>query len=441
MEVMKMKGVAKYEAYKHSGEAWLGEVPTIWEVKRLGNWFTERRTKVSDKDFPPLSVTKNGIVPQLDSAAKSNDGDNRKLVIEGDFVINSRSDRKGSSGIAFQDGSVSLINIVMAPQGIYPQYSNYLLKSNGFIEEFYRNGHGIVADLWTTRYDEMKNIKIAAPSLPEQTAIATFLDEKTAKIDQAIAQKEQLISLLKERKQILIQELVTGKKVWDEASQSWIKPAETIGSGVEWIGEIPKGWEVKRLRLLTSKIGDGLHGTPNYTDGTEYYFINGNNLAKGFIEINEITKTVSEKEYKIHKKNLIPKRTLLLSINGTIGNVATFNNEKVMLGKSAAYVNIKNNINVPFLKIFLNSGVFKRYYELELSGSTIMNLSLHSIGKTPIIYPPENAQLKLVDYIDRLNNEYYTAITLQQTQITKLKEYKTVLIDNAVTGKIKVPEV
>jgi len=125
----------KYPTYKDSGVDWLGEIPEHWSLTRLGSYFEERKTKVSDKDFAPLSVTKQGILPQLDSAAKTNDGDNRKLVKKGDFVINSRSDRKGSSGIANEDGSVSLINIVMKPKSIYPSFCNYLLKSNAFVEE------------------------------------------------------------------------------------------------------------------------------------------------------------------------------------------------------------------------------------------------------------------------------------------------------------------
>lgn len=244
----------KYPAYKDSGVEWLGDIPEHWELTRLGSYFEERKTKVSDKDFAPLSVTKQGVLPQLDTAAKSNDGDNRKLVKKGDFVINSRSDRKGSSGIASEDGSVSLINIVMKPVSINPNFCNYLLKSHAFVEENYRIGHGIVADLWTTRYDEMKNIKIGVPCHEEQTAIATFLDNKTAKIDRAIAQKEKMIALLKERKQIIIQDLVTGKKVWNEKQNAWTKPEKVKDSGVEClpagkagIGEIPEGWEVKKL--------------------------------------------------------------------------------------------------------------------------------------------------------------------------------------------------
>lgn len=196
---------------KNSGVAWLGQVPEHWEVKRIASLFVERRQKVSDKDFPALSVTKLGVFPQWENVAKTDNGDNRKLVRKDDFVINSRSDRKGSSGIAPQDGSVSLINIVLQPKNIDGQYIQYLLKSYNFIEEFYRVGHGIVADLWTTRFDDIKNSSIAIPPLPEQLAIAEFLDEKTARIDTAIAQYQSQIERLKEYRQSLVNDAVMGK--------------------------------------------------------------------------------------------------------------------------------------------------------------------------------------------------------------------------------------
>jgi type I restriction enzyme S subunit len=418
----------RYSSYKDSGVEWLGEIPSSWSLTRLGTRFEERKTKVSDKDFPPLSVTKNGTIPQLDSAAKSNDGDNRKLVKTGDFVINSRSDRKGSSGIAYQDGSVSLIYIVIEPKGINPIYCNYLLKSYNFVEEFYRMGHGIVADLWTTRYDEMKAIMVGIPTIEEQTAIAEFLDRKTALIDQAIDIKQKQIELLKERRQILIQKAVTGG----------LDPnVKMKDSGVEWIGQIPESWGISKLGYLTSKIGDGLHGTPNYTDGTEFYFINGNNLSTGYIEISEQTKTVSEREYILHKKDL-NENTLLLSINGTIGNVAFYKDEKVMLGKSAAYLNFYSISNVEYIKWFLESSIFKNYYELELSGSTINNFSLYSIGKTPIVLPSKNEQIEIVEYLKINTTKIVTAISLKEQEIEKLKEYKATLINSAVTGKFKV---
>ena len=175
-----------YPEYKDSGVNWLGSIPKHWKVKRLGQFFEERRDKVSDKDYSALSVTMQGIVPQLETAAKTDAGDNRKLVLKNDFVINSRSDRKGSSGVSPHDGSVSLISIVMTPRKIVPAFVHHLLRSYPFQEEFYRYGKGIVADLWSTNSSEMKNILI--PEIPEneQEVIANFLDHETAKIDTLI---------------------------------------------------------------------------------------------------------------------------------------------------------------------------------------------------------------------------------------------------------------
>ena len=174
-------------------------VAPSWKVFRLGQLFHERKTKVSDKDYEPLSVTMKGIVTQLETAAKSDDSENRKLVLKGDFAINSRSDRKGAGGISPLDGSVSLISIVLEPSGIVPEFAHHLLRSTAFQEEFYRWGHGIVADLWTTRYADMKNIRLSLPDRPTQKAIADFLDRETARIDQLIEKKQRLISLLQPR--------------------------------------------------------------------------------------------------------------------------------------------------------------------------------------------------------------------------------------------------
>lgn len=196
---------------KQSGVNWLGEIPEHWEVSKLRKHFIPRIQKVSDKDYAPLSVTKDGILPQLDTACKTDNGENRKLVRKGDYVVNSRSDRKGSGGISPFDGSVSLINIVIYPIDGEQEYFHYLFRSNNFVEEFYRNGRGIVADLWTTRYQEMKNIEIPIPPLSEQRAIVSYIEAQTANIDKLINAYQQQVERIKEYKQRLISDAVTGK--------------------------------------------------------------------------------------------------------------------------------------------------------------------------------------------------------------------------------------
>ena len=206
-------GLDKSAPMKDSGIAWIGAIPNHWNVGRIGGLYELRNQKVSDKDFMPLSVTMKGILPQLETAAKTNDGDNRKLVRKGDFAINSRSDRRGSCGISDYDGSVSLINTILKPRNkMNARYYNWLFHTPLFADEFYKWGHGIVDDLWTTNWSEMKRISIPLPPLSEQEAIAEYLDQKCAEIDRTIADKKAQIETLEAYKKSVIYEYVTGKK-------------------------------------------------------------------------------------------------------------------------------------------------------------------------------------------------------------------------------------
>lgn len=413
----------KYEDYIDSGVEWLGRVPASWELTRLGTRFNERRSKVSDIDYPALSVTKKGVLPQLDNAAKTKDGDNRKLVKEGDFVINSRSDRKGSSGVSDRDGSVSLINIVLKPKGIHPKFSEHLLKSHAFIEEYYRVGRGIVADLWTTRYDEMRTIAISVPSLEEQTRIANFLDKKTTQIDEAIAIKEQQISLLKERKQIIIQQAVT----------RGLDPNVPMkDSGVDWIGKIPEHWG----------------SLPGFT-----VFKEGKDSNKGMIESRVLSLSYGNIIVKPEEKlvGLVPEsfETYQIVLPGDIIVRCTdLQNDKTSLRTgivrdkgiiTSAYLSLrlKSEHSADFMHYFLHVlDVTKAIYRF---GSGLrQNLSYQDFKHMRILTPPKAEQFEIVNYINNQVNVIESSVDLIQKQIEKLKEYKTTLINSAVTGKIKI---
>lgn len=207
------KGLDTSVPMKDSGIEWMGEIPQAWGIGRIGSYYSLRNIKVSDREYEPLSVTKQGVLPQLENVAKTDDNDNRKLVRKGDFVINSRSDRRNSCGISNYIGSVSLINTVLCPRAeMNGQYYNWLFHTEGFADEFYRWGHGIVNDLWTTNWREMKKISIPVPPLAEQERIAEFLDAKCAEVDALIAEKQNQLSTLEEYKKSVIFEYVTGKK-------------------------------------------------------------------------------------------------------------------------------------------------------------------------------------------------------------------------------------
>lgn len=220
----------------------LEKYPPTGHLLKIGGLYSIRNEKVSDKEYPPLSVTNKGTLPQLETAAKTNDGDNRKLVRAGDFAINSRSDRRGSCGISPYDGSVSLINIVMVPRKeMMPTYYEWLFHTTQFGDENYRWGHGIVDDLWTTGWQDMKKITIPMPSLDEQRRIADYLDAKCAEIDALAADIQAQIDTLEQYKRSVITEAVT----------KGLNPdAEMKDSGIQWIGMMPSHWDCIRGKYI-----------------------------------------------------------------------------------------------------------------------------------------------------------------------------------------------
>ena len=206
------RGLNPNVKFKPTNISWLPEIPEHWKMSKVSSHFRQRNEKVSDKKYSPLSVSKIGITPQLDNVALSNaEGNSRKLVKVGDYAVNSRSDRKGSCGVSNYEGSVSLITIVLEPFDIDGGYVHYLFRSSPWVEEFYRNGRGIVADLWTTNYQMMKGMYLPVPPIEEQHAIVSYITERVAKIDSLVEKLNKEIECIKEYKQRLISDVVTGQ--------------------------------------------------------------------------------------------------------------------------------------------------------------------------------------------------------------------------------------
>jgi type I restriction enzyme S subunit len=428
----------KYEAYKNSGVEWLGVVPKHWDLTRIATRFEERRTKVSDKDFPPLSVTKNGVVPQLSNAAKSNDGDNRKLVKSGDFVINSRSDRKGSSGVADRDGSVSLINIVMEPKNIVPKYCEYLLKSYNFIEEFYRMGHGIVADLWTTRYDEMKAVIVSIPPMAEQACITNFLDKKTVQIDEAIAIKEKQIELLKERKQITIQKAVT---------QGLNSDAPMKDSGVDWVGDIPRHWDYAKLKHYIEILPGYAFKSEQYSsESTDIRLLRGINVSPSYTKWNEVVYWPENKiggleKYFLKEGDLVIAMDRPWVSSGIRVTEIKKDDLPCLLLQRVGRIRGNKNAITAYIKLLLSTNLFLDYFGPMLTGISVPHISSDQIEDFCAPIPPVEEQEKILEFLHIETARHDEGVLSTQQQIEKLKEYKTTLINSAVTGKIKVPGV
>ena len=425
---------------KSGNTEWLGDIPAEWYVAQIGNYYELRNEKVSDYDFEPLSVTMKGIVTQLATAAKSDDHSNRKLVKKGDFVINSRSDRRGSCGISPLDGSVSLINTVMEPRGkINPQYYNCLFHTEQFADEFYKWGHGIVDDLWTTRWQEMKKILIVAPPLDEQQSIANYLDETCSKIDEIIAEAKASIDEYKDLKQSVIFEAVT---------KGLDKNVGMKDSGIEWIGEIPSSWHLTKVRRIIEQSKNGIKFGPfgsaltNKTSGEAPIYIYGqaNLVANDF---SFAKNRISEETYSTLSSYEVVPGDICLSMMGTIGKCHT----------------VPENINKGIMdshliKIRLNDLMDNRYFEYvydkDLSGICFIQMQYDKKGSimdglnTSIVkglilpLPTKQEQQIIVDYLDKEVPKIDSLISEKESLINDLEAYKKSLIYEVVTGKRRV---
>ena len=163
-------------------------------------------------------------------------------------------------------------------------------------------------------------------------------------------------------------------------------------------------WRVTTIGACSTILGDGLHGTPKYTSNGEYAFINGNNLRDGKIVIKADTKRVDEDEYKKYKKDL-NERTVLVSINGTLGNVAIYNGEKVILGKSACYFNVVESCDVTFMKYVVSSPQFQQYLQSVATGTTIKNVSLKQMREYEFLIPDLEIQQKIAATLKNLDDK------------------------------------
>ena len=387
---------------KDSGIPWIGQIPEHWNVSKIGQLYDNRYERVSDKDFEPLSVTMQGILPQLETAAKTDDGDNRKLVRKGDFAINSRSDRRGSCGISPQDGSVSLINLILAPRTtMNADYYNWLFHTTLFADEFYSWGHGIVADLWTTRWQEMKNIAIPTPPLAEQEAIAAYLDKKCGEIDELIEVERQMISDLESYRQSVITEAVTHGLNPD---------AELKDADVYWIGKIPERWIIAKMKFFV----DISNGSDPKTEGDIPVFGSGATSFKTCGEFKEgPTVLIGRKGATLH----IPHY-----IEGNYWNVDTAFDTKV------------KNYSLKYFFYIASILDYKAY----ISATTLPSMTQSNYENMQIPVPPLFEQQEIADYLDAKCAEIDDLIKVKQGKIETLKQYRQSLIFEAVTGKTTI---
>lgn len=414
---------------KESGIEWIGEIPEKWGIESIGRHFENRNEKVSDYDYAPLSVTKSGVVPQLDEVAKSNAHEDRKLVRRGDFVINSRSDRKQSCGLSSYDGSVSLINLVLVPHGeIDSLYSSYLFNNYGFAEEFYRWGTGIVADLWSTKWDLMRRINVPVPPIAEQKKIADFLDGKCAEIDELVQTEEKMIEELKAYKQSVITEAVT--KGLDSA-------APMKDSGIAWIGKIPQSWRTMPIKHCCKINLESLKDTEKDDLIINYIDISSADENGSINFVDEITFLNAPSR----ARRIIRNGDVIISTVRTYLKAIALIDEKYdgfICSTGFAVLTPLEKVEARFLYYNIYTDSFTSRVSYYSNGISYPAINSSVLATLHITLPSLDEQKQIADYLDEKCAKIDEIIAVCTEQINQLKDYKKSLIYEYVTGKKEV---
>lgn len=405
---------------KDSGLEWIGKIPEDWKSVKFNAIYNLRTEKVSDKDFPPLSVTKKGIVPQLDTAAKTNNGDNRKLVKKGDFAINSRSDRRGSCGISKYDGSVSLINTVLFPRNskMDPRYYDWLFHTTQFADEFYKWGHGIVDDLWTTNWQDMKNITLILPPLLQQQTIADFLDKKCADIDKLSTQIQKEIDTLQKYRKSVITNAVT-KGLDDNVPMK--------DSGIDWIGKIPKAWNLGKLKFFVE-----IQSSKNTLENMDGRYIGLENVEKDNGNFVTSNSTYEPGIYDSCEKGDILYSKLRPNLAKVI--IAPF--DACCTGEFEV-LKARNSKN-KWIKYYLLSEGVTKMTTAATYGAKMPRVNWNFVSNLPLPVPSNNEIDRITDYLDGKISQIDKIISQKQKQLSLLSDYKNSLIFEYVTGKKQI---
>lgn len=436
-----------YPKYKASGVEWLGDVPEHWKVKAI-KWESPVLRGASPRPIDdPIyfdddgefvwvrisDVTAAGMYLGVTEQKLSNLGSSLSVKLMPGALFLSIAGSVGKPCITqikccIHDGFVYFPRFKGEPKFLY-----YLFASG----EPYR-GLGKLGTQLNLNTDTVGSIVAGFPDKDEQQAIAAFLDRETWRIDRMVAKKRELIERLKEKRTALISRTVTRGLPPAAASAAGLPENQTLKpSGLDWLGDIPAHWTLTKLVFVSNEIGDGLHGTPEFADDSGIHFVNGNNLVDGSLRFFGNTRQVSKESHIMYRLPL-GHNSILVSINGTIGNLAFYKGEEIVLGKSAAYINCGKKLRREFLFKFLLTDNARSFIDLELTGTTIRNLSLESIRKLSIPLPPLPEQIVIVAYLDSETAKLDALVMKVETAIERLQEYRTALIAAAVTGKIDV---
>lgn len=403
----------RYDKYKDSGIAWIGEIPEHWKVKKEKSFQKEERP-VRDND-EIVTCFRDGEVTlrsnrRIDGFTNAMKEVGYQGVRRGDLVIHNMDAFAGAIGVSDSDGKSTPVYSVCTPKNnveanVY--YYAYLLRSYALGGVIQSLAKGIRERSTDFRYKEFGDLYYQQPPIEEQQSIASYLDQKCGEIDKLITLQEEMITKLQSYKQSVITEAVT---------KGLDKNLPLKDSGIEWIGEIPEHWSVVKIKYLAKiKSGDSISSNEIMQEGI--YEVYGGNGLMGFC----------------NKKNVDGVNIIIGRVGALCGNVRLISESK-FITDNALILNCFDNALYSYMYIMLKAANLNNLNTSNaqplITGSKVLNVSL------PI--PPLSEQQSIADYLDQKCSEIDELISIKQQKIEKLKDYKKSLIFECVTGKRKV---
>jgi type I restriction enzyme S subunit len=431
--IEQLTAMPKYEAYKNSGVEWLGKIPSHWNVEK-GKWLFLKADRPVRNDDDVVTCFRDGQVTlrknrRTEGFTNAIQEHGYQGIRKGDLVIHAMDAFAGAIGVSDSDGKSSPVYSACIPKidnTVDVYFYAYFLRNlalTGFIQSLAK---GIRERSTDFRFKDFADLSLLFPPFPEQTAIAAFLDRKSAQIDQAVAIKEKQITLLKERKQILIQNAVT---------RGLNPDAPMRDSGVEWIGEIPVHWLVKRAKYLFKEVDE------RSVSGDEE-LLSVSHMT-GITPRSEKNVTMFMAEDYTGSKTC-QKDDLVFNIMWAwMGALGVSDRPGIVSSSYGIFRQLKRNtFNSKYLEFLLKTTGYVEHYNKISTGlhSSRLRFYSHMFFDMELGFPSKEEQDEIVAHIETESAKIDRAISIQQQQIDKLKEYKATLINSAVIGKIRVPE-
>lgn len=410
-----------YPSYKDSGIEWIGKIPKEWKQGKI-----KHNVSIMKKSGLPASEGKEvGLHPFFTSSQIQDKFINEAVINDECLILGSG----GSANIHYANGKFSASNdclVLKRQKNIIIKFLYYLFLSNiKVIDDLGFNGIGL-KHLQRGFFD---NMPIYFPATPEQLSIVSYIDRKTAQIDELISKKEKLIELLKEERTAIINEAVTKGINID---------VEYKDSGIEWIGKIPKHWIIKKLKYVSSLNSKVLPETTDENYEFNYVDISNVNLENGF----KLEEKINFRSAPLRARRIVKKGDTIISTVRTYLKAVTYFKDEVkdiIVSTGFAVVSPNNKIIPKFFYYILRSEEFiNRICALSV-GVSYPAINSTELSNIHVWYPEDiKEQEKIVKYLDRVAIDTKEAISCLESEIYYLKEYRAVLISEAVTGKIDV---